>query len=42
MEASKLDPSHNDLDLQISEAQGSTLLRLEGVNKWYHRGTLRN
>jgi ABC-type polar amino acid transport system ATPase subunit len=23
-------------------AEGRTILRLEGVNKWYHRGTLRN
>ena len=29
-------------DLQFPEAHGSTILRLEGVNKWYHRGTLRN
>ena len=25
-----------------AEAQAKTILRLEGVNKWYHRGTLRN
>src|SRR5260221_12494009 len=38
MEANRLNAS----DLQVSEAQGSTILRLEGVNKWFHRGTLRN
>src|SRR6266850_871951 len=38
MEASGLDGS----DLRFPEAQGSTILRLEGVNKWFHRGTLRN
>src|SRR6266481_2303238 len=32
----------NHRDLLASEPQGSTILRLEGVNKWYHRGTLRN
>ena len=32
----------NNSDLQIPETQGSTILRLEGVNKWYHRGTLRH
>ena len=25
-----------------AESAGRTILRLEGVNKWYHRGTLRN
>ena len=31
------------LDLAVNgEAQGKTILRLEGVNKWYHRGTLRH
>jgi ABC-type polar amino acid transport system ATPase subunit len=29
-------------DLSPSAANGRTILRLEGVNKWYHRGTLRN
>src|SRR5712692_4372502 len=38
MEASGRDGSY----LQVSEAQGSTILRLEGVNKWFHPGTLRN
>ena len=28
--------------LTQSSANGKTVLRLEGVNKWYHRGTLRN
>jgi len=33
----------NALDLGINgESQVKTILRLEGVNKWYHRGTLRN
>jgi polar amino acid transport system ATP-binding protein len=32
-----------ELDLTAaSESTGKTILRLEGVNKWYHRGTLRN
>ena len=30
------------LGLVPSAANGRTILRLEGVNKWYHRGTLRN
>jgi polar amino acid transport system ATP-binding protein len=30
------------LGLSPSAANGRTILRLEGVNKWYHRGTLRN
>ena len=41
METSKLGPALSELDLQIPEAQGATILRLEGVNKWFHRGTLR-
>jgi polar amino acid transport system ATP-binding protein len=36
-------PAGSHSDLLAAEAQGSsTILRLEGVNKWYHRGTLRN
>jgi ABC-type polar amino acid transport system ATPase subunit len=32
-----------ELDLTAaSESTSKTILRLEGVNKWYHRGTLRN
>jgi len=31
-----------DLDLAASAANAKTILRLEGVNKWFHRGTLRN
>ncbi len=32
-----------ELDLTAtSESTDKTILRLEGVNKWYHRGTLRN
>ena len=31
-----------ELDLTAAESAGKTILRLEGVNKWYHRGTLRN
>ena len=32
-----------ELDLTAaSESNSKTILRLEGVNKWYHRGTLRN
>jgi polar amino acid transport system ATP-binding protein len=42
METSKLGPALSELDLQIPEAQGATILQLEGVNKWFHRGTLRN
>src|SRR5258706_7627338 len=38
MEANRL----NGSDLQASEAQGSTILGLEGINKWFHRGTVRN
>jgi polar amino acid transport system ATP-binding protein len=38
MEASMVDNS----DLLVPDGQGSTILRLEGVNKWYHRGTLRH
>src|SRR5450759_3432186 len=34
--------SGNHSDLELSEDQGPTILRLEGVNKWFHRGTLRN
>ena len=30
------------LSLSPVPAEGRTILRLEGVNKWYHRGTLRN
>ena len=30
------------LNLAPVPAEGKTILRLEGVNKWYHRGTLRN
>src|SRR5216110_984701 len=29
------------LDLEVA-ATAKTILRLEGVNKWFHRGTLRN
>jgi polar amino acid transport system ATP-binding protein len=29
-------------DLTPVPADGRTILRLEGINKWYHRGTLRN
>jgi ABC-type polar amino acid transport system ATPase subunit len=32
----------SDLGLFTAAANGKTILRLEGVNKWYHRGTLRN
>ncbi len=42
MDGSKLGIAGDDLGLQTAEAQGSTILRLEGVNKWFHRGTLRN
>lgn len=31
-----------DIDLAASAANAKTILRLEGVNKWFHRGTLRN
>jgi polar amino acid transport system ATP-binding protein len=31
-----------DLDLAAAAANAKTILRLEGVNKWFHRGTLRN
>ncbi|HYM97035.1 MAG TPA: amino acid ABC transporter ATP-binding protein [Candidatus Sulfotelmatobacter sp.] len=35
--------AENTLDLGANgEPQGKTILRLEGVNKWYHRGTLRH
>jgi polar amino acid transport system ATP-binding protein len=30
------------LDLEAAAANSKTILRLEGVNKWFHRGTLRN
>ena len=30
------------LDLAASPATAKTILRLEGVNKWFHRGTLRH
>jgi polar amino acid transport system ATP-binding protein len=30
------------LSLAPMPAEGRTILRLEGVNKWFHRGTLRN
>ena len=42
MEASKVETAANNLGLAVPEAQGSTILQLEGVNKWFHRGTLRN
>ncbi len=32
----------NHSDHELPDPHGSTILRLEGVNKWYHRGTLRN
>ena len=35
--------AEDTLDLGADgEPQGRTILRLEGVNKWYHRGTLRH
>ncbi|MEP6753846.1 MAG: ATP-binding cassette domain-containing protein, partial [Candidatus Dormiibacterota bacterium] len=42
MEARKVGTAADDLGLAVPEAQLSTILRLEGVNKWFHRGTLRN
>jgi polar amino acid transport system ATP-binding protein len=42
MEARKVGTAADDLGLEVPEAHGSTILRLEGVNKWFHRGTLRN
>jgi polar amino acid transport system ATP-binding protein len=42
MEARKVGTAADDLGLAVPEAQGSTILQLEGVNKWFHRGTLRN
>ena len=30
------------LDVSPAAANGKTILRLEGINKWFHRGTLRN
>ena len=30
------------LDVAAAAENGKTILRLDGVNKWYHRGTLRN
>ena len=38
----EVEPTGNHADLEVPDAHGSTILRLEGVNKWYHRGTLRN
>jgi len=37
-----MEGSSLDLDLATSAANAKTILRLEGVNKWFHRGTLRN
>jgi ABC-type polar amino acid transport system ATPase subunit len=42
MEARMVETAADNLGLHIPEAEGSTILRLEGVNKWFHRGTLRN
>jgi polar amino acid transport system ATP-binding protein len=36
-------PEGRELDLGLNGgSQGKTILRLEGINKWYHRGTLRH
>src|SRR5215472_6845782 len=37
-------PMQEELSRSLTQASadGRTILRLEGVNKWYHRGTLRN
>jgi polar amino acid transport system ATP-binding protein len=42
MEARNVETAADNLDLNIQVAEGSTILRLKGVNKWFHRGTLRN
>jgi len=42
MPVRRMEGSSLDLDLATSAANAKTILRLEGVNKWFHRGTLRN
>jgi polar amino acid transport system ATP-binding protein len=38
----RMEENSLDIDLAASAANAKTILRLEGVNKWFHRGTLRN
>jgi polar amino acid transport system ATP-binding protein len=42
MPVRRMEENSLDLDLAASAANAKTILRLEGVNKWFHRGTLRN
>src|SRR5579859_5477739 len=43
LEFDRMGAEGNALDLGVNgDSQVKTILRLEGVNKWYHRGTLRN
>ena len=42
MPVRRMEENSLDLDLAASAANAKTILRLEGVNKWFHRGTLHN
>jgi polar amino acid transport system ATP-binding protein len=42
MPVRRMEETKLDLDLAASAASDKTILRLEGINKWFHRGTLRN
>jgi ABC-type polar amino acid transport system ATPase subunit len=42
MPVRRMEETKLDLDLAASAANDKTILRLERINKWFHRGTLRN